>query len=81
MMRSPVDMFADLEAGLRDLAELRRMIIARQVEPEAVDAAADQMSDAVCRVCKTYGELEQHANALEDLRDVLQFTYGGEPQT
>lgn len=81
MMRSPVDMFADLEAGLRDMASLRFIIQSGGVEPEAVDAAAGQLALSVSKVVQAYGELERHAGALDDLRDILQFTYGGEPQT
>ena len=81
MMRSPVDIFSDLECGLRELSELRSIARARVIEPEALDAAANQMTSACNRVCAAYLELEQHVDALEDLRDLLTFSYGGKAKS
>ena len=80
MMRSPIDMFADLEAGIRDVTVIAVACRNGAVEPEAVDAVSDELILAIGRTAEAYAELVEHEAALSDIRSLLEFTFGGDVQ-
>ncbi len=78
MMRSPITMFAELETGLREIQQIRVRVFGASITDAQIDAEADALREATLRLCDVYAELEQHGSALEDMRDLLAFTYGGD---
>lgn len=69
-------MFEELEDRLREVQQIRARVFGASITDVEIEEEAGMLQEATLHICDVYAELQQHAAALQDMRDLLAYTYG-----